>query len=288
MSTKPNGILSVDVEDYFQVEAFSDIVKRESWGNYACRVENNTRRVLDLLDECGCRATFFFLGWVAAKFPALVAEIVHRGHEPAVHSYWHRLVYSLSLEEFRQDTLQAKDAIEQAAGVSVAGYRAPSYSVTTASLWALDILAELGFRYDSSIFPIRHDVYGIPGAPRGPFRWGNLVEFPITTFRLRIGPNLPVAGGGYLRLLPFAYTRFGVRRVAAEGLPVISYFHPWEIDPEQPRFEGRAKSRLRHYTNLDRMQARIRRLCRAVDFQTFAARLAEMDTARLPEWVRPR
>ena len=158
----------MDVEDYFQVEAFSDIVQRQDWSTYTARVDLNTRRVLDLFDECGVKATFFILGWVAERYPDLIREIAARGHEPAAHSYWHRLVYELTPEEFRKDTRRAKEVIEQAAGEVVSGYRAPSYSITRKSLWALETLAELGFTYDSSIFPIRHDVYGIPGAPGLP------------------------------------------------------------------------------------------------------------------------
>lgn len=268
------NVFSVDVEDYFQVEAFSDVVPRERWGSYGLRVENNTRRILDLLDEHGVEATFFVLGWVAERVPALVREIAGRGHELACHSYWHRLIYRLTPAEFAEDTRRAKDVIEQAAGTPVFGYRAPSYSVTRQSLWALDVLAEAGFTYDSSIFPIRHDVYGIPDAPRGPFRIqtsaGILTEYPITTFRLGAGPNFPVGGGGYLRLLPFWYTRFGARRAAAEQLPLIAYIHPWEVDPEQPRLQGRARSRLRHYTNLARTHERLAALLALGQFSSFA------------------
>jgi polysaccharide deacetylase family protein (PEP-CTERM system associated) len=257
-------ILSVDVEDYYQVEAFTDIVDRSQWSNYPSRVEANTRRLLDMFDEAGAKATFFFLGWVAERHPDLVREAVARGHEPACHSYWHRLIYSLTPDEFREDTRRAKDVIEQACGREVLGYRAPSYSVTRKSLWALDVLAECGFRYDSSIFPVRHDTYGIPDAPRGPFRvqtdGGALVEYPLTTFRLPLGPNLPVAGGGYLRLLPLWYTTLGRHISRNEGLPLILYIHPWEIDPEQPRLAGRARSRLRHYTNLGGAYSRLKTL----------------------------
>src|SRR5215213_5392972 len=245
------NVFSVDVEDYFHVEAFSDVVDRQHWESYQCRVEANTQRLLDLLDECGVQGTFFILGWVAERYPKLVRDIVARGHEPACHSYWHRLIYKLDRAEFAADTRRAKDVIEQAAGTTVTGYRAPSYSITAASLWALEVLVETGFTYDSSIFPIRHDVYGIPDAPRGPFRVstpsGSLVEYPITTFRLGGGPNLPVGGGGYLRLLPFWYTRLGYRRARAENLPLIAYVHPWEVDPGQPRLPGRPQSLFRHY-----------------------------------------
>ena len=270
----PAHVFSVDVEDYFQVEAFSDIVPRERWSSYPLRVEDNTSRILDLLDEHRVQGTFFVLGWIAERLPHLVRAIAARGHEIGCHSYWHRLIYSLTPREFAEDTERAKHVIEQAAGQPVRGYRAPSYSITRRSLWALDVLAQAGFTYDSSIFPIRHDTYGIPDAPRAPFRVatpsGALVEYPITTFRFRVGPNLPVGGGGYLRVLPFWYTRIGVARAAAEHLPLLAYIHPWEIDPGQPRFHGRARSRLRHYTNLSRTQNRLAALFRLGRFTSFA------------------
>jgi polysaccharide deacetylase family protein (PEP-CTERM system associated) len=268
------NIASVDVEDYFHVEAFSGVVERGDWDSYPVRVEANTRRVLDLFDEVGIRGTFFILGWVAERYPGLVREIVARGHEPACHSYWHRLIFKLTPEEFREDTRRAKAIVEQAGGTEVTGYRAPSFSVTRASAWAAETLIECGIRYDSSIFPVRHDVYGIPDAPRRPF-WietpsGKLLEYPMTTFRLGAGgPNLPVAGGGYLRLFPFWYTKVGVRRARREGLPVISYIHPWEVDPEQPRLAAGWKSRLRHYTNLGRTRDRLTRLLRLEEFTSF-------------------
>jgi polysaccharide deacetylase family protein (PEP-CTERM system associated) len=267
--------MSVDVEDYFQVEAFSNVVCRAGWEEYASRVEANTRRLLDVLGECQVEATFFILGWVADRYPDLVREIVARGHEPACHSYWHRLIYRLEPREFALDTRRAKEAIEQAAGVAVCGYRAPSYSVTRQSLWALEILAELGFTYDSSIFPIHHDVYGIPDAPRHPFRIttpsGPLTEYPITTFRLIGRRNYPVGGGGYLRILPFWYTRMGCARAARDDLPLIVYIHPWEIDPAQPRLKGRLRSQLRHYTNLAKTEGRLRELLRFGPFTSFRA-----------------
>jgi polysaccharide deacetylase family protein (PEP-CTERM system associated) len=267
------GILSVDVEDYFHVEAFAGVIDRASWGDYSCRVERNTERVLDLLDDCRATGTFFILGWVAERYPGLVRGIADRGHELACHSYWHRLVYTLSPAEFCEDTLRAKDSIEQAAGAAIHGYRAPSFSITSRSLWAFDILAQLGFRYDSSVFPVKHDVYGFSRAPRGPFRvetqHGSIVEFPMATFRLSIGPNLPMAGGGYLRLLPYWYTKAGVERAWREGLPVVGYVHPWELDPDQPRINGPLKSRLRHYTNLKSTEARLRRLLALDRFSSF-------------------
>lgn len=267
------SIMSVDVEDYFQVEAFASVVNRSTWGDYSSRVERNTERILDLFDERGVKATFFILGWVAERFPRLVRRIIERGHEAACHSYWHRLVYKLSPAEFQQDTVRAKNAIEQAAGSAVYGYRAPSFSITPRSTWALEILAECGFLYDSSVFPIRRALYGFPGAPRGPFRVetkaGGIVEFPMATFRWKSGPNLPVAGGGYLRTLPFWYTKAGVRSAWQEGLPVVCYIHPWELDPAQPRLNASCVSRLRHYNNLSRTEERLRDLLSLDHFTSF-------------------
>jgi len=268
-------IMSVDVEDYFHVEAFSGVVPRTSWSSYPCRVEENTRRILDLLDTAGVRSTFFILGWVAERYPGLVREIVARGHEPACHSYWHRLVYTLSPEEFRDDLRRSKAVIEDGAGMAVTGYRAPSYSITARSLWALDILAEEGFTYDSSIFPIHHEFYGIADAPRHPFVVGTssgaLKEFPVSTFRWPVARklNFPVGGGGYLRILPFWYTQLGIARVRSERLPVIVYIHPWEVDPEQPRISAPVRSRLRHYTNLRKTESRLLAVLRAGSFDSF-------------------
>lgn len=271
--SKPLALLSVDVEDYFQVEAFADRVDRARWSDYPSRVESNTRHILDLFDEFRVKGTFFTLGWVAERFPTLVREIVDRGHEAACHSYWHRLVYKLSPDEFREDTRRAKGLIEDAAGAGVYGYRAPSFSVMKQSLWALDALAELGFRYDSSIFPIQHDVYGMPEAPRVPFRVdteaGPVAEFPMTTFRWMGNRNVPIGGGGYLRIFPFWMTRFGVRKACQNGVPLITYLHPWEIDPGQPRLAGRLTSRLRHYTNLKHTAGRLRKLSEMVTFTSF-------------------
>ena len=267
------SIISVDVEDYFHVEAFSSVIDRSTWDSYASRVEANTGRLLDLLGEFKVTGTFFILGWVAERYPRLVRRIAEHGHELGCHSYWHRLVYKLSAEEFRDDTWRAKNAIEQAAGSAVYGYRAPSFSITERSAWALEILAQLGFRYDSSVFPVKHDVYGVPDAPRGPFRVdtpsGPMVEFPMATFRFGHGANLPVAGGGYLRMLPYWYTKAGVKRLWREGLPLVCYVHPWEVDPEQPRLQGSFKSRLRHYTNLKKTETRLRKLLALDRFMSF-------------------
>jgi polysaccharide deacetylase family protein (PEP-CTERM system associated) len=243
-------------------------------------------RLLDLFDRCQVKGTFFILGWVADRYPKLVKQIVDRGHEPACHSYWHRLIYRLSPDEFREDTRRAKDCIEQASGQAVDGYRAPSFSITATSRWAPEVLAELGFNYDSSIFPIRHDTYGVPDAPRAPFLIrtpaGTIIEYPMTTFSIGVGPNFPVGGGGYLRIFPYWYTRLGMRRARQEGLPVISYVHPWEVDPEQPRLSGRLPSRIRHYTNLGKMARRLTNLIESDRFGPFRdAGLAEHVTQ---EW----
>lgn len=271
---RKQSVASVDVEDYFQVEAFARMIKRDEWGEYPSRVEANTLRLLDIFDESGVKGTFFVLGWIADRYPNIVREIVNRGHEPACHSYWHRLVYTLTPEEFRRDTAIAKDCIEQAAGQKVWGYRAPSFSITKRCLWALDILADAGFRYDSSIFPVRHDWYGIPDAPRKPFRIptpsGTLTEYPMATFTFTNTPNLPVGGGGYLRLLPSWYTRLGMKRAWQQGVTVITYIHPWEIDPEQPRMAASLKSRIRHYTNLAKAKDRLKELLAMGEFHPFS------------------
>lgn len=270
---QPN-VFSVDVEDFFHVEAFSDVVERSKWDEFPSRVVGNTHRLLDLLDAHKVEATFFILGWVCDRQPALVREIVARGHEVACHSYWHRPIFRLSADEFREDTRRAKETIEQTSSAPVQGYRAPSFSITRQSLWALEILAELGFTYDSSIFPITHDVYGIPDGPRRPVmvstRQGQLAELPMTTFSIR-KRNLPVGGGGYLRILPFWYTQWGLRAAQREGVPFILYVHPWEVDADQPRLAGRLRSRLRHYTNLDRMEHRLHRLLDRFSFTSFRA-----------------
>lgn len=212
------------------------------------------------------------VGWVAERFPALIREIAARRHDLACHSYWHRLVYQLSPKDFREDTQRAKDIIEQTSGQPVYGYRAPTYSIVAESLWALEILVELGFTYDSSIFPIHHDRYGIPSAPRAPFRIqtpaGPLIEYPLTTFQIG-AHRLPVGGGGYLRLLPRWYTRFGIRRAQQEGLPVIVYVHPWEIDNNQPRLPCTLTTRLRHYMNLSKTYDRLNDMLVEGNFTSF-------------------
>jgi polysaccharide deacetylase family protein (PEP-CTERM system associated) len=273
-------VMTVDVEDYFQVEAFADRVSRKDWSNYPSRIDRSTKILLDLFDEYHVLATFFIVGWVADQNPNLVRDIVARGHEPGCHSYWHRTVYSLTPEEFREDTRRARDRIEQAGGERVLGYRAPTWSITNECLWALDILGELGFEYDSSIYPIHHDLYGIPSAARFPYKHhlnqgGELQEFPPATVRIA-GVTLPAAGGGYLRMLPLSYTHFAFQQFERKtSFPLVVYLHPWELDPKQPRIAGRFKSRLRHYTNLSRMQERLRTLLERYEFGPLRDRLGK-------------
>jgi polysaccharide deacetylase family protein (PEP-CTERM system associated) len=271
---KQTHVLSVDVEDYFQVEAFAGSVDRKGWYRWPSRVVANTYRVLDLFDQHNAKGTFFFVGWVAERFPHLVREVQSRGHELACHSYWHRTVYSLTPDEFRNDTRQAKQAIEDAAGTAITGYRAPSWSITKSCLWALDILAEEGFTYDSSIYPIHHDLYGVPGAQRFPYTHDctnglKLREFPPATLRV-LGTNFPAAGGGYLRIFPSAFTELAFRTFEKKyDERVVVYLHPWELDPEQPRISGPLKSRVRHYTNLKNMHAKLDTLLSRRKFQPF-------------------
>jgi polysaccharide deacetylase family protein (PEP-CTERM system associated) len=260
------NVMSVDVEDYFQVGAFEHTIRREDWSGWPCRVEANVERILAMFARHGIQATFFTLGWIAERHPGVVRAIVAGGHELASHGYGHQRASALDREQFRQDVSRAKGLLEDLGGVSVAGYRAPSFSIGRDNLWALDILAETGHRYSSSIYPIAHDHYGMPEAPRFPYRpehCPSLLEMPPTTVSLR-GRNLPAAGGGYFRLLPYAASRWLIGRVnRRERRSVMFYFHPWEIDPGQPRVVGAPlKSRLRHYVNLDRMEDKLDRLCR--------------------------
>jgi polysaccharide deacetylase family protein (PEP-CTERM system associated) len=270
-------VLSIDVEDYFQVEAFADFIRPDTWDQYPSRVVDNTRRVLDLLGRAGVHGTFFILGWVAERFPQLVREILAGGHEVACHSYLHQCIWRLTPEEFRRDTRRAKAAIEDAGGEKLLGYRAPTFSVVKRTLWAVRILAEEGFVYDSSVFPIRHDTYGMPDAPRSSFLWDcgsgvRLREFPMSTVEI-FKWNLPVGGGGYLRLMPPWYTRWAMAAVKREGNSLQLYFHPWEIDPEQPHLKAGWKSRLRHYRNLHCMQRRIEEVLAVGQFAPLRDRL---------------
>jgi len=247
--------LTIDVEDYYQVSAFEADIPRDHWEHYESRVVANTRRILRLLEARQISATFYILGWVAERFPQLVRDIHEAGHEIGSHSYWHRLIYQLSPKEFRQDLIRSRDVLEQIIGQPVKTFRAPSFSVTKQSLWAIEILIEEGFTSDSSIFPIHHDRYGIPDAPRHLHRLdasgGALWEFPPTSARLA-GMNLPVSGGGYFRLYPLSLTVHALRTINCHSRrPFMFYVHPWEFDPEQPRLSAGAwLSRRRHYLNL--------------------------------------
>lgn len=257
--------LTFDVEEYFQVEAFKGIIHPHHWSRLPSRVVASTRRLLDLLEARGVFATFFVLGWVAERHPRLVREIHDRGHELGCHSYAHRVIGSMPPDEFRDDVRRARHAIEDAAGVAVGGYRAPTFSVVRATWWALDVLAEEGFSYDSSVFPIHHDRYGIPDAPRVPHRvtlpgGGEMTEFPVSTLRIA-GQNLPFSGGGYFRVAPYPLIRAAIRHTnRREQVPAMVYLHPWEIDADQPRFPVRAMTRFRHYVNLRRTAAKLDRL----------------------------
>ncbi len=261
--------MTVDVEDYFQVSAFETCIPREDWPRWPARVDANTRRILGLFDRHGVTGTFFVLGWVAERFPALVREISAAGHEVASHGFGHERLTALSRSQFREGIVRTKHMLEDLTGVAVYGYRAPSYSIGPSTLWAHEALREAGYRYSSSIVPIHHDLYGMPAAPRFAFYPGRsgLLEIPVTTVRL-LGRNWPCGGGGYFRLLPYALFRRGLRRVnQREHRSGVFYFHPWEIDPGQPRVPGATlKNRVRHYLNLSRTESRIERLLRDFRF----------------------
>ncbi|NVM78342.1 polysaccharide deacetylase family protein (PEP-CTERM system associated) [Duganella sp. SG902] len=256
--------LSIDVEDYFQVSAFARHISRADWPRMPCRVERNLDLILRMLADHQVHATFFTLGWIAERYPALVRGIVAGGHELASHGYLHQRASEQTPADFYHDVTLSKNLLEQLGGQAVLGYRAPSFSIGAANLWALDSLQQAGYRYSSSIYPIRHDHYGMPHAPR--FAWrpagpAGLLELPVSTVRL-LGRNLPAGGGGYFRLLPYAVSRWALRRVnSRDGQAGIFYFHPWELDPDQPVLAGIGlKTRLRHYLNLRRTEARIHRL----------------------------
>ena len=273
---------SVDVEDWYQVADFDAVIPFPDWDRYESRVERNTDAILGLLAEAGCHGTFFVLTWNAERHPAIVRRIAAAGHEVATHGYAHRIVYEQTREEFHHDVERAKRTLEDIIGEPVLGYRAPSFSFTRRSAWAPDVLLDLGFRYDSSVFPVRDSLYGMPDAERFPYvireRDGRrLVEFPITTTAL-LGRNLPLGGGAYLRVFPYRYLRWGMRRVnRRERQPAVVYIHPWEIDPGQPRMKTAGKRGFSsHYVNLGRTEAKLRRLLR--DFR-FAPMRAVLDLA---------
>lgn len=258
--------LTIDVEDYFQVEAFFNHISRDEWNTRECRVERNTDVILSMLEENGATATFFTLAWVADRYPSLVRRIVAGGHELASHGLEHRRVDSQGRAEFFDDVTRAKKILEDVSGVAVRGYRAASFSITRKNLWAFEVLDDAGYLYSSSTYPIRHDLYGIQEAPRFafyPLAGRNFLEVPLTTVR-RLEMNFPCAGGGYFRLLPYWVTAMNLRAVrTSDAKPCTFYLHPWEIDPEQPPVPGlNLKTRVRHYTNLSRTRGRLKRLLR--------------------------
>ncbi len=265
-----NG-LSFDVEDWFQVENLRAAVSRQQWETLPRRVEANTNRILALLREHGTKATFFFLGWVAERCPQLVRDIDRDGHEVASHGYGHELVYRMTADSFRADLRRAKAFLEDLVGKPVLGYRAPSFSIVRESIWAIDVLKEEGFEYDSSVFPVSlHDRYGFTERGPHPFRWPNgLLEIPLAVYNLR-GLGLPVAGGGYFRLFPYAYFRYLLRRLNAKQQQFTFYLHPWEFDPEQPRVRAPLPLRFRHYVNLHKTQERLSRLLADFAFERIA------------------
>lgn len=266
--------LTVDVEDYFQVSAFREQISPDDWPRFESRVVANTHRVLDVFDDGGATATFFVLGWIAERHPQLVRDIAARGHELACHGFSHQLIYRQSPTVFREETHRAKSLLEAQVQRPVRGYRAASFSITDASRWALDVLADCGFEYDSSMYPVRHDLYGTAVEAAGPHRitapaGQTLIEFPMTT-RSFMGMTVPVSGGGYFRLYPYQLTKFLLDSVNRDNEPFVFYMHPWEVDPGQPRIQSSLKSRFRHYTNLERCETKLRALLRDFKFASMA------------------
>jgi len=256
--------LTVDVEDYFQVSALAPHIARADWERIACRVERNVDTILSLFAEADARATFFTLGWIAERYPGLVKKIVAQGHELASHGYGHQRIHEQTPAEFTQDIGRAKALLEDLSGTEVKGYRAPSFSIGPRTLWAFERIAQAGYRYSSSVYPVRHDLYGMPDAPRFAYRpRADLLEIPVTTAAV-LHRNLPAGGGGYFRLLPYVVSRALIRRVnGVDRRSAVFYFHPWEIDPAQPRVPGTSvRTRFRHYVNLRRTESRLRRLLR--------------------------
>jgi len=281
VSIPVRNALTIDVEDYFHVSALAPSISRDSWDGRESRVVENTQKLLDIFEEFGVQATFFVLGWVAERYPDLVKQIATRGHEIGCHGFSHRLIYQQSPREFRDETQHSRRLLEDIIGCSVLGYRAASFSITRKSLWALDILVELGFLYDSSVFPVRHDRYGIPNSERGPHRMStpngkSIAEWPLSTAQA-FGLKFPLAGGGYFRLLPYWFSRWGLASINRRELrPFIFYLHPWEIDPTQPRVSASWLSQFRHYTNLGKCEDRLRLLLREFRFGTARASLEQL------------
>ena len=289
----PSGLLNaftVDVEDYFHVSAFADRICPSTWDQYQSRVVANTQHLLKRLEDRQVQATFFILGWVADRHPQLVRDIHRAGHEIGCHSYWHQLIYNQTPDEFRADLIRSRDVLEQLTGEPVTAYRAPSFSITARSLWALEILAAEGFTTDSSIFPIHHDRYGMPGAQRFPHRLstaaGELREFPPSVCRIG-GFNFPVSGGGYFRLYPLPFTVRCLRAINRRQQPFMFYIHPWELDPEQPRLASPGGSKFRHYVNLKTTERKIADLLDRFAFDSLAHTLTEHDRRTGMDPARP-
>lgn len=282
----PLNALTIDVEDFYQVSAFEHCVDRSQWDAYEPRVSIGTYKILEILENAGVRATFFVLGWVADRQPELVRAIHTAGHEVASHGYWHRLIYQQTPDEFRADVRRARVLLEDLTGEAVTAYRAPSFSITRRNLWALDVLIEEGFSFDSSIYPTYHDRYGIAGAPLGPHRIvrpaGTICEFPGTVWRGLRYP-LPVGGGGYLRLYPYVLTRMGLGAISRADRPFVAYLHPWELDPEQPRLRPGRLEAFRHYVNLHRTEERLVRLLRDFPMGTLSEAFARWGQSRALE-----
>jgi len=276
-ANRPPAAFSADVEDYFQAEALREHCPRARWERFEDRTEANTDRLLSLLEDAGVQGTFFVLGWTAQRHPGLVRRIAAAGHEIASHGYDHELLTRLTEDAFREDVRRSRGILQDLSGQPVIGYRAPSYTIVASTTWALPVLADVGYAYDSSVFPIKRRRYGIPDAPRRPHRTaeGRLVEFPLPT--VRFGPvNLPATGGAYTRLLPLGFQRWAVRRLLHGGIPVVLNVHPWELDPGQPRFPVSVRTRWTHYHNLDRTEHRVRALLALAPFQSVAGALREL------------
>ena len=265
--------MTVDVEDYYQVSAFAKNVSTDDWTKMESRVVKNTNKILQIFNDAEIKATFFVLGWVAEREPGLVRSIAEEGHEIASHGYSHQLIYDQDKGVFKEETLRAKKLLEDQIQTEVLGYRAASYSITEQSQWAIDVLIEAGFKYDSSIFPVRHDRYGMPDAPKFPYlqrsdSGKSIVEFPLSTLNL-LGYRLPIAGGGYFRLYPYWFSQFGLASINKfQKKPFIFYLHPWEIDPQQPRINTSFLSKFRHYNNLDKCESRLKNLLEYFNFCT--------------------
>lgn len=289
ISSPPVHCLTFDVEEHFQVNAFDSESRRRSWASCESRIERSTEKILALLERHRYRATFFVLGWIAERHAALIQRIAAAGHEVASHGYGHEIITRLSPDAFREDVRKAKKILEDVIGAPIRGYRAPSFTIMPDTPWALEVLAQEGYAWDSSIMPVRHDVYGWPGAEPFPHRIetpsGPLFELPPSTVSW-FGTRLPVGGGGYFRVYPYALMRRWLRRIEAEGQPVIFYLHPWELDPEQPRMSGPRRSTFRHYVNLERVEGRLERLLDDFRFDTMAAAMAARATAAVPAAAR--